>query len=292
METTLGSFSVTPLFGGPLVRFVHESVPLVCFRTEGILYDKIFALVTPDGHILDRRTCPTIARLEIEFMGVRPGSDPKEHFILFKHCGQKVGSTQLQLNHRHKKADEKTLLRDGLTFHVIDQGNTVAEWFTSILGTECRLVRLDDKRPTNIHIEGHGDFHTNFGGVSSTVALCINTQTTMHTWVKKENLGTITASDLGTNIGWIGMDAFSEGDLVGKRISFGTVTLLVTGVTECNESFDYMFDKCEPRDGKAVRQLLLEKKQEHYGFETLRSGVNCVVVTPGYTKIRDPITVS
>lgn len=292
METTLGSFFVEPLFGGCLVQLVHQSVPLICFRKEGILYDKIFALVTPDGQILDRKLCPAIARLKIEFNGIQPGSEPKEHFILFKYCGQRTKSIKLRLNHRHKKTDEKTLVRDGLMYHVIDQGDTVAQWFTSVVGTECRLVRLDDKRPTKIHVEGHGDFYTNFGGTSSMIATCISTQTTMHTWVKEAGLGSVTVNDLGTNIGWIEMEAFSEGNLVGKLISFGTVTLLVTGVTECDEFFDYMFDKHEQRDGQAVRQLLLEKQQEHYGFETLCAGVNCVVVTPGYTEIRDLITVS
>lgn len=131
----LGPATVTALISYPIKGCAGVSHERAEVGRWGLPHDREFMLVNPDGRFLSQRTDPGLAvlrprvfddgaRLAVEADGhqplhVIPVSDGKPRDVTV-----------------HKWSG-----------HAVDQGDTAAEWFSAVLGTDCRLVRVAPDHP-------------------------------------------------------------------------------------------------------------------------------------------------
>jgi uncharacterized protein len=122
---------VTGLFVYPVKSCAGISLQLAELGRRGIVHDREFMVVDPDGQFLSQRELPRMAlihptRLANTLELTAPGM-PAE--IL----SPRVDGAGIQV----------TVWRDRVA--AIDQGRVVAEWLSTFLETPCRLVRQADE---------------------------------------------------------------------------------------------------------------------------------------------------
>ncbi|MBU3668989.1 MAG: MOSC domain-containing protein [Candidatus Taylorbacteria bacterium] len=285
-NTSLGTFSIAPLFGARSVSYRGG----VLFTESGLLYDKQFALMTPNGTILDKNTCPPLSELLVEI-------DWGENRVHGVGDDRLVFSSELagegcafKLNRRDDSACTFSATYGSVAFSGVDLGDEPAEWFSNVVGTTCRVVKLARRKPAMFHDGVHGDFATNFGGVTPIQLVAINTITHLHTIVREAGLGCLAGSDFGTNICLTDLKAFQEKTFLGKELLIGgRVKLKVIDQTHVTQSFGYDMDlthRCQ-RDGREVLKVL----EQFHVRGRLLVGVSCVVKQPGFVNQGDDITV-
>lgn len=130
MTATLTELNVYPLKGGRGTGLrTAELTP------RGLLHDREFMLVTPEGRFLSQRDLGTMALLRPSFDGdvLTVGALGAEPFV-------------------HKPVDDGEVL-DVMVHRTecrgIDQGDEAAAWFGAFLDVECRLVRFTGHRATS-----------------------------------------------------------------------------------------------------------------------------------------------
>ena len=98
----------------------------------GLKYDRNWMVVNADGHFLTQRQLPRLAMvetaLEPNFLCLRAPLMPDLRLSLFSRDNEEVDVKVWQDQCR-----------------AIDQGDEVAQWFSSFLGVTCRLVRMTEK---------------------------------------------------------------------------------------------------------------------------------------------------
>ncbi|TDB87945.1 MOSC domain-containing protein [Actinomadura sp. KC216] len=130
MTATLVELNAYPLKGGG-----GTALRTAELSARGLPFDREFMLVTPEGRFLSQRELAGMALLRPSYDGEiltvdAPGAaSPLAHKAL--ESGEILDVTV------HRKECQG-----------IDQGEEAAEWFTAVLGHECRLVRFTGHRPT------------------------------------------------------------------------------------------------------------------------------------------------
>ncbi|RJL32853.1 MOSC domain-containing protein [Bailinhaonella thermotolerans] len=107
---------------------------------RGLRYDREFMLITPEGAHLSQREVPRMALMRPAYDGeklVVEVADPALALTPFVHEPRAEGPAHDVTVHRKPCRG-------------VDQGDEAAEWFSGLLGLECRLVRFPDgdTRPT------------------------------------------------------------------------------------------------------------------------------------------------
>lgn len=102
---------------------------------KGLLYDREFMLISPEGRFLSQRELNKMAMLRPSYDGT----------------GLTVDASTAVTPLVHKAVDNGPVRE--VTVHNkpcqgIDQGDEAADWFSALLDTECRLVRFTGYRPT------------------------------------------------------------------------------------------------------------------------------------------------
>ncbi|MGI9601580.1 MAG: MOSC domain-containing protein [Acidimicrobiales bacterium] len=131
---------VTGLFRYPVKGLRAVAVDAAEVTPTGLRGDREFAIVGDEGTPLDQVKWPKLARI---------GVDP-------------VGDDQLVFTHpdrapfTHRPALEGAALEVGVTLDrvtTVDQGDEAAEWFSGVLGTSARLVRVGDPWVRSVPLE-------------------------------------------------------------------------------------------------------------------------------------------
>ena len=124
----LPTITLTGLWLYPIKSCRGLAVPEAQVGPRGMLYDREWMVVQPNGDFLTQRQHPRLAVIAPSFQDDRlalsaPGLSPIA--VPLQGTGRPV---------------EVTVWRDRCA--AIDQGDAVAAWLTHVLDTPCRLVRL------------------------------------------------------------------------------------------------------------------------------------------------------
>jgi uncharacterized protein YcbX len=120
--------SVTGLYVYPVKSCAGTALDRAELGPRGILHDREFMVVSPDHRFLTQRELPCLALVHptITASGLRLEA---EGMSPLAHCPTDAGP-------RH----QVVVWRD--TVPAVDQGNAVADWFSTFLQTSVRLVRM------------------------------------------------------------------------------------------------------------------------------------------------------
>jgi uncharacterized protein len=105
----------------------------------GFRHDRAFMLVRPDGRHLSQREVPRMALLRPSYDGVR---------LAVEFAGTGSGAPLAHDVPADGPVVDVTV--HGQPCQGVDQGDAAADWFTAVLGRECRLVRFTGRRPTRL----------------------------------------------------------------------------------------------------------------------------------------------
>ncbi|WUH99604.1 MOSC domain-containing protein [Spirillospora sp. NBC_00431] len=103
---------------------------------RGLPFDREFMLITPEGRFLSQRDLAEMALLRPSYDGVVLTVDAPGAAAPLVHKALDDGKV-LDVTVQRKEA------------RGVDQGEEAAEWFMSVLGHDCRLVRFTGHRPTS-----------------------------------------------------------------------------------------------------------------------------------------------
>lgn len=125
----MGGAVVSELVYYPVKGCAGISVPAATLTDTGIVHDRQFMLVGPDGRFLSQRRLPAMAVLRPRLAGdvlvvEAPCADPIEVDVL-------ADGPRLDVS-----------LFDKWYGSGVDQGDTAAKWFSAVLDVPCRLVRV------------------------------------------------------------------------------------------------------------------------------------------------------
>ncbi len=133
------AITVAALYIYPMKSCRGQALSHSVMDGRGFKHDRAFMLVHPNGDFVLRSRYPRIVLIDVfvedTFLRLQaPGMNPLQ--IEFKLSGLPVEVT----------------VWDSLC-EAIDQGDRAADWFSTFLGTSCRLVRMTDtwQRPTTGH---------------------------------------------------------------------------------------------------------------------------------------------
>lgn len=111
---------------------------------RGLLLDRAFMVVEPDGSFLTQRDIPEMALVEVEVLSFETGS------IALSAPGMEpitIGGSEGET-----PATSVTVWGDACK--AIDQGDEAGAWLGTFLGRDCRLVRMADSHRRPVRHEG------------------------------------------------------------------------------------------------------------------------------------------
>jgi uncharacterized protein YcbX len=129
-EVAVVRLGVYPLKGGGGTWLTRAEVTPTGFR-----HDREFMLVRPDGAHLSQREIARMALLRPEFDGGKLVVDAIDAVTPLVHEVRPDGPVRDVTVH-------------GRSCQGVDQGDEAADWFSALLGTDCRLVRFTGRRAT------------------------------------------------------------------------------------------------------------------------------------------------
>jgi len=103
----------------------------VAIAPTGFQFDRQWMLVAPDGAFLSQRSHPELAQVSTRIEGDR--------LILGA-----SGRSRLEVVADETAGDERSVTVWNDTCEAVSAGSEAAEWFSSLLGTTCELVRQPD----------------------------------------------------------------------------------------------------------------------------------------------------
>src|ERR1700742_2988641 len=120
---------VSELVYYPVKGCAGVSVPTATFAETGIVHDRCFMLVDPDGAFRSQRTRPAMAVVRPTLVADRLVGDAPRH-----------DGIELGIRHDGPRLDVSLF---GKWFGAgVDQGDVAAKWFSDVLDAPCRLVRV------------------------------------------------------------------------------------------------------------------------------------------------------
>ncbi|TYB49479.1 MOSC domain-containing protein [Actinomadura chibensis] len=133
--TATSTATLTELNVYPLKSGRGTALRTAELTATGLLFDREFMLVTPEGRFLSQRELAEMALLRPSYDGEILTVNGRDAKTL-----------------AHKAVDDGEVL-DVLVHRTecrgVDQGDEAAAWFSSFLDRECRLVRFTGHRPTS-----------------------------------------------------------------------------------------------------------------------------------------------
>ncbi|WP_433179257.1 MOSC domain-containing protein [Actinoallomurus sp. CA-150999] len=137
MSVVVRELNVYPLkSGGGTPLSSAELLP------EGFRHDREFMLVRPDMRHLSQRETPRMALLRPSYDGVKLTVE------LAGDVAPSAGDVTPLAHVAHSDGPVVDVTVHGKPCQGVDQGDEAAEWFTDVLGRECRLMHFTGRRPT------------------------------------------------------------------------------------------------------------------------------------------------
>lgn len=142
---------VSQLFLHPIKSCHYLSVDELKITSSGPEFDRYWMLVDENDQFLTQRDYPRMALITPvigkEFLSVR---------------APEMNTLRIPLVQNEDKRMKVTIWGD--TCQAVDNGDEIANWFSTFLGTQCRLVHLahDFKRTLDPKYAGNSASHTRF----------------------------------------------------------------------------------------------------------------------------------
>jgi uncharacterized protein len=152
----MGVATVSALIYYPVKGCTGVSLSDARFATTGIVHDRALMLVAPDGSFISQRNTPAMAVIRptvsadgTELLVTAPDTDDAEFDVALD-------------------GERRPVSLFGKWFGVgVDQGDTAAKWFSSVLDKPCRLVRV----PPDLDRNGWGEYPGKVGFADAQAAL-------------------------------------------------------------------------------------------------------------------------
>ena len=129
MALTLTSIHVYPIksLGG-------ISLPEAKLSDRGLLYDRRWMLVRPDGQFLTQRQLPQMVWLEIQIQG---------EYMWVRHTRKEMEPLEISLKPTGGETKQVQIFSDSCTAQLLDK--KADQWFKAALGADCQLVYMPDE---------------------------------------------------------------------------------------------------------------------------------------------------
>lgn len=135
VKPPLNAMTTAPILSAIYIYPVKScrGIPLTSARlnTWGLEYDRNWMAVNAEGHFLTQRQLPRLALVETAL-------EPK----FLRLTAPNMPELRLSLSDSSGRVVDVKVWRDRC--QALDQGDEVAEWFSTFLSTTCRLVRISE----------------------------------------------------------------------------------------------------------------------------------------------------
>jgi uncharacterized protein YcbX len=131
------AYEITGLFIYPIKGCAGHRVDAAAMTERGFENDRLYMVVDPDGMFITQRQIPSLCLVSPSLIngGLRLQSPSQPQIDVPLRQGGDLKAV--------------TIWRD--TCIAVDQGQAAADWLSSFLGTECRLMRMSDEHPRQVH---------------------------------------------------------------------------------------------------------------------------------------------
>ncbi|SEG89774.1 hypothetical protein SAMN04489712_12460 [Thermomonospora echinospora] len=267
MSAVLTGLNVYPLKGGG--GTVLTSAEL---EPKGLRYDREFMLVTPEGRFLSQRDLGLMALLRPSYDGevltVRV-ADPAASPAPLVHKATEDGPVREVYVHRSQCEG-------------VDQGDEAADWFSALLGVDCRLVRFTGHRET-----GRGGGEVAFADAYPLLLISEESLADLNGRLARSGSGEHTPLPMNRfrpNLVVSGLGAFGEDSVKLLRVG-ETVVELVKACARC------VVTTTDQDTGERGREPLRTLASYRTIGRGIRFGQNGIPRTPGTVRVGDPVEI-
>lgn len=261
MTATLIELNAYPLKsgGGTTLRSAE-------LTARGLPFDREFMLITPEGRHLSQRELAEMALLRPSYDGAILSVDAPGAAAPLVHKTLDDGKV-LDITVHRKEAQG------------VDQGDEAAEWFTSFLGHDCRLVRFTGHRATAL-----GDGEVMFADGYPLLLISAESLADLNARLADRNDEPLPMNRFRPSLVIEGLGAFGEDDARLLRIG----ETVIETVKPCGRCVITTTDQATGERGREpLRTLAAYRTRDR----AIRFGQNCVPRRLGTLTLGDPVEV-
>ncbi|MGD9684568.1 MAG: MOSC domain-containing protein [Candidatus Obscuribacterales bacterium] len=111
---------------------------------RGLLLDRAFMVVKPDGNFLTQREIPKMSLVEVEVLSFETGSIKLSA----------PGMAPITIGGYRAETPTSTVTVWGDDCQAVDQGDEAGAWLSAFLARDCRLVRMADSHRRSVRHDG------------------------------------------------------------------------------------------------------------------------------------------